>query len=179
MNFLEKLSPEHRQTIIRLPYRVGLWVSQSDSSGGSESNERELQALSNIIHAFAEELFGSENIQYIMSDTLRQKADWPNWGANLDMVPNECATAIDLLRQYGEDKDAKAFKNHLMEIAEAVAQAFREKESISVFSAFGMYVQYLLSGTKAGRKKSFNEFLNISASERKILSAIAEALEAA
>jgi hypothetical protein len=67
-----------------------------------------------------------------------------------------------------------------MEIAEAVALAFRENENNSVFAAFGMYVSYVLSKQEKGRrKKSFTEFLNISASERKALAAISQALEAA
>jgi hypothetical protein len=178
MNFLDKLTPDHRQTIVRLPYRVGLWVSQSDISGGSEADEREKQALSNILHAVTEDMFGAEAIQYIMSETIRNKAEWPKWGSNIDMVPRECGDAIDLMRQYAEPKDAKAFKTHLMEIAEAVALAFREEGQSSMFSAFGMYVSYMLA-PKKGRTRSFKEFLNISASERKALEAIADALEAA
>jgi hypothetical protein len=179
MSFLERLSPDHRQLIIRLPYRIGLWVSQSDTSGGAEADEREKQALSNILHAVTEDMFGAEAIQYIMSDTIRNKTEWPKWHANIDMVPTECRDAIDLMRQYAEPKDAKAFKNHLMEIAEAVALAFREEDGgTSVFQAFGMYVSYMF-GPKKGRKRSFSEFQNISASERKALEAIADALEAA
>lgn len=179
MSFLEQMTPDHRQTIVRLPYRVGLLVSRSDVSGGADADEREKQALSNILHAFTEELFGSETIQHIMSATIREKASWGEWGANLDSVLDECRVAIDILREY-DRKDAKAFKTHLIEIAEAVAQAFREDENVSVFSAFGMYVKYVLSGSKRGRRvKTFNEFLNISAGEMKALEKISDALEAA
>jgi len=180
MSFLDNLTLDHRQTLVRLPYRVGLWISQCDSVGGNTADERERQALYNILHGFAEDMFGAEAIQYIMSETIRQKADWENWGSNIDMVPNECRDAIDLLREHTDPKDAKAFKTHLMEIAEAVALAFREDESVSVFSMFGMYVNYVLAPKEKGRrKKSFTEFLNISANERKALSTIAQALEAA
>ena len=180
MAFLEKLTSDHRQLMVRLPYRVGLWVSRSDSAGGGESDQRESQALSNILHAFAEDLFGSETVQQIISETINRKAEWPQWGGNLDMVPGECRDAVDLLRQHGEGKDARVLQNHLMEIAEAVALAFREDDSgVSAFAAFGMYVRYMFSGSKKGRKVSFAEFRNISANERKALDAIADALEAA
>ncbi len=180
MTFLEQLSPEHRDVIVHLPYRIGLWVSHSDTSGGDEAEEREKQVLSNILHGFAEDVFGSETVQHIMSATIRQKDQWPSWGENIDKVPQDCVLAVNMLRQYADEKDANAFKNHLMEIAEAVALAFRENEKLSVFSMFGMYVSYMLSARKKGRRtKSFNEFLRISAAERKALSAIAAAMEAA
>ncbi len=180
MSFLEKLTETQHQTIIRLPYRIGLWVSQSDTSGGSDADDREKQALSNILHGFAEDVFGSETIQHIISATIRQKSEWSGWGINLELVPDDCRIAIEVLREHGDEKDANAFKRQLMEIAEAVALAFREHEQVSVFAAFGMYVSYMFSGSKkAGRKRTFDEFLNISASERKTLSAISDALEAA
>lgn len=180
MNFLEKLSADHREVLVRLPYRVGLWISQSDSKGGRDSDERERQALYNILHGFAEDMFGAEAIQYIMSETIKHKAEWINWGANIDLVPIECRDAIYLMREQADPKDAAAFKNHLMEIAEAVALAFREEGNSSVFSMFGLYVSYVLSPKEKGRRaKSFSEYLNISPRERKALSALSQALEAA
>ncbi len=180
MNFLDKLSADHREALVRLPYRVGLWISQSDSEGGRDSDERERQALYNILHGFAEDMFGAEAIQYIMSETIKHKADWVNWGGNIDLVPIECRDAIHLMREHAEAKDFAAFKTHLMEIAEAVALAFREEGKSSVFSMFGMYVTYVLSPKEKGRRtKSFSEFLNISPRERKALSALSRALEAA
>jgi hypothetical protein len=179
MNFLDKLTSTQRQVLVRLPYRVGLWISQSDSSGGPEADERERQTLYSLLHGFSEDMFGAEAIQYIMSETLRHKEEWPNWGDNIDMVPGECRDAIELMRENAESKDAKAFKTHLLEIAEAVAGAFRE-ENISAFSIVGTYVSYMFMSRKKGRRnKSFDEFLNISPRERKALSAITKALEAA
>lgn len=175
MTFLDKLTSDQRDLVIRLPYRIGLWVSQSDTSGGREASESELQALSNILHAFAEDVFGSETLQYIMSETLRHKGTWHSWNKQVDLVPGECRDAVDIMRQHGEAKDIKALKNHLMEIASAVAQAFREDDSRRpVFSALGLYVSHLFSRKK---KRRFGDFLNISTTEREALGAIADALE--
>lgn len=177
MTFLDKLTPDQHALITRLPYRIGLWISQSDTAGGNEADESERQALSNILHAFAEDLFGSETLQYIMSETIRQKGNWPSWTRQVDLVPGECRDAVDLMRQYGEAKDVKAFKGHLMEIAGAVALAFREEVSRrTVFSALGLYVSHLFSGSGRKRRR-FGDFLNVSTSEREALGAIAEALE--
>jgi hypothetical protein len=177
MTFLDKLTPDQRNLVIRLPYRIGVWVSQSDTSGGREADESERQALSNILHAFAEDLFGSEMLQYIMSETIRQKNDWPSWNVQVDLVPGECGDAITLVREFGEPKDVKAFKNHLMEIAGAVALAFHEEDSSRSFlAAIGLYVSHLFS--RSGRKRRrFSDFLNVSTSESEALVAIADALE--
>ncbi|MGB4106480.1 MAG: hypothetical protein WBK55_01635 [Alphaproteobacteria bacterium] len=179
MTFLEKFTQDQRDLMVRLPYRIGLWISQSDTAGGSEADERERQALSNILHAFAEDLFGSENLQYIMSETIRQKSNWPSWSKDVELVPGECADAITLMRDHGEPKDVKALKNHLMEIAEAVALAFHEEDSrTSVFSAVGLYVSHLFSKNKRRQRgRSFGEFLNVSTSEREALNVIVDALE--
>lgn len=178
MAFLEKLTQDQRDLMVRLPYRIGLWISQSDTAGGSEADEREGQALSNILHAFAEDLFGSETLQYIMSETIRQKNEWASWNKDVELVPGECRDAITLMREQGEPKDVKALKNHLMEIAEAVAQAFHEEDSrTSVFAALGPYVSHLF--LKGKRRRSLGDFMNVSTSEREALGTIIDALEAA
>ena len=41
MSFLHNLSPEDREMLISLPYRMGYWISQSDTSGGDDSDEEE------------------------------------------------------------------------------------------------------------------------------------------
>lgn len=180
MNFLDKLTPDHRQLFVRLPYRVGFWVSRSDRTGGGESQEQERQALSAILHGFAEDVFGAETIQVIISETIRQKDQWNSWGREIDLVTSECATAIDLMREYGEDKDVKAFRTQMMEIADAVAVAFREEKRVSVFALCGKYISFVFSGSSRSRKvQTFRDFVNISAQERKALKAIAVALEAA
>lgn len=177
MTFLDKLTPDQRSLIIRLPYRIGLWVSQSDTSGGREAVESEGQALSNILHAFAEDVFGSETLQYIMSETIRQKSEWASWNTQVDLVPGECGDAITLMREFGEPKDVKALKNHLMEIAGAVALAFREEDSSrSFFAALSLYISHLFSGSGRKRRR-FGDFLNISTSESEAVGAIADALE--
>lgn len=177
MTFLDKLTQDQRDLVIRLPYRIGLWVSQSDTAGGREAVESEGQALSNILHAFAEDVFGSETLQYVMSETIRQKNDWPSWSKQVDLVPGECGDAVTLMRQYGEPKDVKALKNHLMEIAGAVALAFREEDSSrSFFAALGLYVSHLFSSSGRKRRR-FSDFLNVSTSESEALGAIVDALE--
>src|SRR5688572_231681 len=99
MSFLDSLTPDQRKIIVSLPYRVGLWVSDSDNSGGEEANANEVQALSNILHGFAEEMFGSETMQYIMSETLAKRDQWQEWSKDVAAVPSDCRLAIDVLKE--------------------------------------------------------------------------------
>ncbi len=178
MTFLDKLTEDQRETIISLPYRAGLWVSRSDAEGGAEAEAKELQALSGIVHAFAEEMFGSEVMQHIMSATLKKKDQWPRWAEKIAAVPEDCRIAVDVIAEYGDLKDVNVFRNHLMEIGEAVALAFREGPPRRSFLAtLRARIAYSAS-RKAGKKKSFEQFMRISPGERKALAALAESLGA-
>lgn len=176
MTFLDKLTEDQRENLVSLPYRAGLWVSRSDGEGGAAAEEKELQALSGIIHAFAEEMFGSEVMQHIMSATIREKDKWPGWAGKVDSVPDDCRAAVEVIAEYGDVKDVNVFRNHLMEIGEAVAMAFQEgPQRRSFLASLSARLAYSAS-RKAGNKKSFEQFLRISPGERRALGKLAEAL---
>ena len=180
MDVLEKLSPEQRKLVISLPYRVGLWVSQSDDTGGEEAADKELTALSNILQGFSAQVFGSELLQYIMDETTRHQENWPNWAQNVENVPEECKQALDALREHVDEKDVNAYSQRLIEIGEAVALAFREYEDQSLGDQLKIYGSYIVTKIRSRLtkqpSKSFEQFLNISISERKALAKLATAL---
>jgi hypothetical protein len=178
---LNELSPEKRDMLASLPYRVGLWVSQSDDSGGGDSDEQEMRALSSILHAYAEEVFGAETVQHIISATITQKENWPRWGEHMSDVIMDCRHAVDVLSEVVDRKEVNAFKQHLVEIGEAVALAFREvDDNMPLPEKLKFYIEYYKGKHKAAKTnkpyKTFQEFLNISPSERRALSTLAEAL---
>ncbi|MEZ5814096.1 MAG: hypothetical protein R3E13_05150 [Alphaproteobacteria bacterium] len=180
MDVLNKLSVEERTLIVSLPYRAGLWVSQSDSAGGDEADEKEHTALANIVDGFSQNVFGSELLQYIMNETVGRKDEWPVWEEASGDVLRDCARALDVLRGVVDEKDVSAYSMRLMEIGEAVALAFREYEEGSALEQFRVYVSYLFMKLKRrlGKRpsKSFDQFLSISARERKALGKLAKAL---
>lgn len=180
MNFLDQLTETQKDMLVSLPYRVGLWISQSDDAGGDESDEQELQTLSNIINGFARDVFSSEMLQYIMAETLGQQDKWEDWAHNVDHAPTDCALAIDIIKTFGTDKDVAAFQNHMMEIGEAVAMAFSEYELQQGSGQFIAHMKFHIENFKATlgktKKKSIREFLSISSKERQALSTLAEAL---
>lgn len=179
MSFLETLPSEKRDLLVRLPYRVGYWVSQSDKIGGAEADALEMQALENIIDGFTRDVFGSETVQYIMMETLDQKRHWYDWQYDLELVLPECRDAVALLAKIVDEKELNSFKLRLMEIGEAVALAFREydefprKESWHfTLNNFGAMIKMLL-GIKTGVG---DNALNISASERRALAMLKDAV---
>ncbi len=180
MDVLDKLAVDHKTLIVSLPYRVGLWVSQSDDTGGSEADEKGLTALSNILQGFSQQVFGSELLQYIMNETVTRKDQWSHWDQELENVPKDCAMALDVLRDHVDDKEVNAYITRLMEIAEAVALAFREYEQQSFIDQLNVYFSYAFIKIKSRfsqqPSKTFEQFLNISASERKALNTLASAL---
>lgn len=182
MSFLDEIPPEKRDMLVSLPYRVGLWVSQSDTTGGGQSDAEEQQALSNIITGFAEEVFGAETVQRIISETLRKKSEWPRWANNLGDVIADCRNAVDILSEVVDRKEVNAFRHHLVEIGEAVALAFREfDENQSIMKKLPVYMSYFSSRLQALKEhrpyKTLDEYLNISVHERRALTTLAQALD--
>ncbi|MBI1301739.1 MAG: hypothetical protein GC137_08800 [Alphaproteobacteria bacterium] len=183
MSFLDDLTKDQRDLLVALPYRVGLFVSECDDSGGEESDEAEKQALENIITAYSQEVFGAETVQYIISKTVDRKSEWPEWSKNLDFdkIEAECHQAVDILSGVVDYKEVTAFKNYLVEIGESVALAFREYgEKTSLMDKFRVYMIYRRAKAAASKYnipyKDWEEFINISLHERRALESIARAL---
>ncbi len=179
-NILENLSPDQRLNIVSLPYRVGLWISVSDQTGGNKADAKELLALSNIISGFASQVFGSELLQYVMQETVNRKGEWEKWTAHINNVPKEAEAALDVLRAHAPENEVKAYVSRLMEISEAVALAFREYENMTFSDKLRVYGLYIMSVIKGkfsdGPRKTFDQFLRISLNERKALNALAAAM---
>jgi hypothetical protein len=180
VNLLDTLTEAQKEALISLPYRAGLWVSLSDSAGGEDAGYQERQALESILSGFAAEMFGSELVQQVMTQAIAARERWPAWAGNLSTVEEDCRFAVDFLARRGESKDLNAFRNHLLEIAQAVAQAHSEYGQASAWDKMRHYGTYFAGrvGMKAGggRTRTLNEYLSVSAGERKALRALAKAL---
>ncbi len=184
MNFLDQVTHGQRELIISLPYRVGYYISQSDTTGGDEAESREMQALANIIHGFADSMLGSESIQYVMTETIAHQDKWPEWSKKLRTVPNDCRTALDVISVHLNEKDVTAFQNHLMEIGEAVAMAFQEVEAPrdeaqpwkQIEAKIKEFLDSLKPQTLRPPRHEMEAYLSISPAEREALRKIAAAL---
>jgi len=178
---LETFTDNQFKRLISLPYRAGLFVSASDSSGGDAASENELRALENLIYGFSDGVFGSELVQHVMAETIKHKHEWKNWHKDLAHVPKECADALSILASQVDHKERAAYARRILALGEAVALAFREDiESQAGFGRFKAYLRYLKMVRQAKAKKlpvkSFEDFLSISPDERKALLALSSAL---
>lgn len=178
---LESLTPQQREIIVSLPYRVGLLVSHSDQSGGQAAQQQELDTLANMMEGFTQQVFGSELLQHVMAGTMDGRTEWTRWGEAFDSVYDDCATAVEILYGLTDDKEVGAYRTRLLEIGESVAMAFREFEEMSFMEKVSAYLSYQRAKGKARKiqqssYKSFDEFLNISMAERHVLENLAKAL---
>lgn len=173
-----QFSKEDELTLISLPYRVGLYVSFADTSGGFAAQEAEMQSLSNILREFAEDFCKSEFSQKVLMESLRARELWPSWSQEMDNVPEQARHISDMLEMHFDQRALRAFKEVLVEIAMAVAMAFREtapddRFKPPRFSALGDMLFNLVGGKG---KSSALSHMNISKNERAALMRLCKAM---
>lgn len=162
-------SDTDRAKMVALPYRIGLFISHADTTGGWEAQDAELQTLTTILRSYAEDFCKSAFVQGLLLQTLAQRSEWVRWSQGLDHVPGECVAALYDLRGALEPKEIKFFQTQMMDIAFAVAQAFREDRQAKAPKATWLG-RLLGQGNRAHHE-------NISASERTALARLADALD--
>lgn len=181
MTYLSKLPQDIQELVVRLPFRVGLYISESDKTGGSESAEAERKALENIVTFYVEDTVKGEFAHEVMNETLRQKSKWTSWGCDLGLVDEECLKISQALVGVLDMKEIVAFKQNLIEIAFVVAQAYREfDQSASAGQKFQVYISLFLRRLRAvftGESVSSNEeLLNISPAERSAIKLLGDTM---
>ena len=176
----EGLSEKSSNLIIRLPYRVGLYVSESDADGGDDSSVKERRVLSNLLHGFGQDVVGAELTYHLVRETLALHEEWDSWETDLEYVPAECQEALELLEEYVPEKDRRSFAAYLYEIAEAVALAFKEYQGDNFIGEIKLYLQYRRDQAQARkvqrREITFDEYKSISEKERMALDSLARGL---
>lgn len=183
MPYLDQFTEDQKELLVSLPYRTGLWVSESDEGGTeNQSSEVEMAALESIIMGYSEDFLKSEFVEELMKETLNHKKRWKEWAQNLDTVPRQCRLATTVVNERMEPKDALSFRQTLMEIATAVAMAYREfDDESSAQKKLTTYAQYYWQSFMARLKNkpppTLDEILNISKAEQKVLVKLSDALQ--
>ncbi len=172
MTEIEQFAPEIYQTLVALPYRVGLYVSLSDMTGGQDSEASEMAALENVVTFYVEDTLKSEFAQEVMLATLQQKQRWSDWRGDIGKVPDECREILGYLEDRIEPRKLSAFKSNLLEIAIAVAMAYRESVEAE---SFVTKLRNCLSLNWIKKSANSNsQHLNISAAEKIAINALAD-----
>jgi hypothetical protein len=180
--YLDQFTEDQRALLTSLPYRTGVLVGDSDSTGGDDASEAEMRALEAIVAGYVEDFCKSEFVEELMRGTLAKRKDWDSWRANIEKVPDECRQVIDLLSTRLDRKQLTAFKQNLLEIAMAVAMAYREYdpngpliEKIRVYSDY--YIQWIRAYIKKEKILGIEDALSISRTEQKVIMALKDALQ--
>ena len=180
MAFLKDFTKEESDLLASLPYRVGLWVSSSDNTGGSDSDSQEIMALEKTITRIAQGMFESAFVHEVMADAFLRKDEWRSWGANIQNVPADCVAAVKFMQGRLSARDIDAYRHILMQIGLEVARAFREYDRSEPF--FYRLIRWIsigvdrLFGIMHGEKYVSDDLLNISYEEDLALNELAKAL---
>jgi hypothetical protein len=179
---MDRFTPTERQLLIALPYRVGLWVSESDKSGGDDSDNAEMQAFEAMMTGYTEDLLKAEFVEELLRATILAKKEWAGWTKNVDGVPNEIRKSIDICYNQLPVSEINSLRQSLMEIAKTVAMAYREVEPEELKGAekmkihFRYYRALLHSKLYKNPQPNLESFFNISDDEAVALKKLAEIL---
>ncbi len=181
MAYLDHFNAEQRDLLIKLPYRAGLWISASDTTGGDESEAAERQALAAIVRGFTEDFLKSEFVEEIMRATVQRVDEWDQWAGAPENVPDEVRRGIEIAALYIDHKQIHALKQSLNDVAMTVAMAYREFDETTPFAAqMRIYSKYWIECARSYMKKTqppiMDQYLNISAAEHKALDVLNAAL---
>tara|TARA_R110002124_G_scaffold287365_1_gene474249 strand:- start:182162 stop:182722 length:561 start_codon:yes stop_codon:yes gene_type:complete len=178
MDFLDRLEQEDVDALVKMPYRVGYWVSQSDTTGGDDADDSEREALATIVRSYSEDFCKSELVQHIMELTVASESKWDAWQDNLSMVPNECRQLIGKLQDELPPREMDAMRQNLYEIGLSVALAFRElDEDLTDFQKFQISVRERIFAWREKRQPRTGAYLyNISGEEYLALRQLADIL---
>ncbi len=179
-DILASLTEDDRRMLVSLPYRVGMFISTSDKSGGVDASVQELDALENIVTSYVEDTCKSHFAQAVMEATLEGIESWPGWRRNIASVPQDCERVSDMLQARIDRKHLDAFKLNLVEIGLAVAVAYREQNTEATHTQLAAQIKLIIEKVKAvflGGKKTEDMVLNISSAEKEALDTVAEKLK--
>lgn len=173
-----QLSPQDEETIVSLPYRIGLYVSYADVTGGWDAQESELQSLSGILREFSEDFCKSEFTQKVLMETLMQRAKWPSWAKNINTLPDEARKVSETLSAILSEKELHSFQDVLVDIAFAVAMAFHEgREGKDSYHAPQPGLITAIINKIRGKEDNALEHLHISDAERSALLRVCNAMK--
>lgn len=185
MAFLEQFSNEEKDLLVSLPYRVGVWLSNVDDTGGAKADFEEISELENIIERKSKGMFESAFVHEIMVETNGRQAEWRQWNKDLDNVLEQCGQAVAVISSKLEEKDLDAYRANIMAIALDVAKAFREfDDGASIFSKIFLQIRLFFEGVLKivsrgkgrGADYDMQTLYNISYEEDIALTKLSEAL---
>lgn len=172
-----QLAPDHETILVSLPYRIGLYVSYADVTGGFEAQDKEQQSLANILREYSEDFCKTEFCQKVLMETLERRDQWLAWSKQIDSVPDEAGKIVDILTPMFSDKELRAFKEVLADIAVSVAMAFHEGRDGDYAPAPSKSTGGFLGMFKKPADTGPLDHVHVSAAERAALMCVCTAMK--
>lgn len=148
MELFDQLTADDKTLLVRLPVRVGFWISHADDTGGDAAKESEDRVICTMITAYAEDYLKSEFVQRLMEHTVAAREEWPRWLQKLEQVPTECGRVAQVLNGKINPRDLNTFKHNLLDIGMAVAMAFSEVRDMPKPSPLHRLLHALSAGVR-------------------------------
>ncbi|MEZ0261564.1 MAG: hypothetical protein ACAH80_11180 [Alphaproteobacteria bacterium] len=113
--------------VIKLPFRVGLWMVRADEQRGILDVKMERAALKKAIENVALFHVSSGFVRTTLAKTLAHQDDWTDWAHDIETVLSDCPVGLEMVRAQGGEEDLKLYRAVLMQAAICVAEAFQEE----------------------------------------------------
>ncbi len=180
MTKLSFFTDEDVETIVSLPYRVGMHVSYAEDEEGEVDDEREMRALELCIKEIARVHEGEELTKEIASAILSSRDKWSDWSEGVFNIEPQCEKAIMALKTQAGKEEIKDYIKMTLDIASSVAQAYGEfGEEQKEKGFFGKVIGGIVSSVAGVSADDANHPMNVSAAEDTAISNIAQSLKKA
>lgn len=126
---LSQFNEKERAFIASVPYRVGIWISNSDDNTGTQADDKdERKALEMLIADLASK---SQQIPFaaaVMRDVEQNKGAWASWDQMCDeeAVLADVEKALALCKAKTKGKELNHYKQTIWRVGLVVAQAYGE-----------------------------------------------------
>ncbi len=176
MATLENFSPEDKELLVSLPYKVGIYISYAEDAEGETDDQREMKALRHCIAGIAKLHEDDALIQEIMKQCLGSKDNWDRWADESFHAPAAASQTIAALKTKAPENTVKKYRAAILEVAGTVARAYGEFGEFDEDEAEGFFGKII--GSFAGLAHDDKGHpMNVSAAEDSAMSKLAAALK--
>lgn len=178
MTKLSDFTSEQQDLIIRLPYCVGMYVSQADNAQSEEETQQEMNALIRILEVLPNLYERTPLVQEVLNETHRRHEQWEEWSKLPFNIHEDCPRVVAYMKQKATLDELSAYSNAVHEIADTVARAVAEAGSFEIQQVprEGM-LKILYEAMKAIGLASAQNSASVTAKERAAISEIDAAMK--
>jgi hypothetical protein len=145
---LSVLNQEDMNLLIALPFMVGVWMSKTETDQDEFDAEPEMQALERCLQSTAKNSGTHPLCSDIFAKTLAKKSSWSDWVLRSQNVISEIPHAVNLLNTHFQASDRLAYRDCIMDLARAVANAHTPLNDMEALTKHTGFFQTLFGKPK-------------------------------